>query len=317
MATTNAPAPFELVRENFKTFVRRLGRAVTKPDNDWPPVLLVEDAEGRINTCPLPRQAVESAEEKDYLANVVLPRLVRELDGRRVGLALHCWHVSQLTDPYVDSYIEEHESIAEHPGRSECVTLLVLDEEHCEAWVAQVDRRPGRRPKLGPWSEMGLIPDGRFVGPLRQAVANDESERLEEASAESVHYFHGQGHFVNSLVGADERWPLVLALSREDGSELVDLAALHAECGADVERGRMALREKTHGLRSFGVFAPVVFESGEEYVTLVVGDGDGLTTHLAAVRRAPHPELSEWQDGAGVTERTWLETLARMLRARI
>jgi len=208
---------FEVIRENFKTLVRRTSDLVTDPAGDWPPLLLVEDEHGRINPRCLADYPMATVPQKNHLAEVVLPELVRQFGGRRVGLAFHGWVVTSDDDPSLGDYVEQDGSLANHPARSEWVTLLVVDADECEAWLAEVNRRPGRRPKLGPWSLSPAVPDGRFVEPLRWALSGVDAA---PASNETGVYFAALAEVLGEQLAADEEWPRTLAL-RRGGDEVV------------------------------------------------------------------------------------------------
>ena len=298
-----APRSFELVRDNFKTLVRRAGHVLRDPEADWPPLLLVENEAG-IHVRPLGDFPVDTPEEKDYLAEVVIPRLVTELDGGRAAVALHSWTVDPLDDPSLASY---EGSLADHPARREIVQLLVADAGNCEVWLAPVNRRPGRPPKLGPWQFGSATVSGRFVTPLWNAVAHG----VAPASVDEVPgaLFAAMAALVEVIgvhLEADEEWPHALALKRGDKFELIDLVRLRDQAINDELDAGEYLASEMQGVTAAALIAPAVLVLpaddphaawGEhaEGVGVLIGDKHGRALIAAPVIRGDgHPELGGW-----------------------
>jgi hypothetical protein len=156
---------FEKLRETLKWGIADAGRVIDDPDGDWTPCLFVESADDVV-VRDLSEYSADTDEDKDYLAEVVIPELIREQRGYRVGLSFPAWSVVGAA---AQEELDRFGSLAAHPLRVEVVTLLVVDRERSEAWIAVVDRR-GRRPRLFRWLQVPAVPTGRFVDPLRRAV---------------------------------------------------------------------------------------------------------------------------------------------------
>ena len=158
----NTPT-FEKLREGLKWMIAEAREVIEGPDGDWEPFLFVEN-----DLTVVPRSltefVVETDEQKDYVAEVVIPEMVREARGHRAGLTFPALIAAKPANDHTrDRYGAE---VRYH----EAVTLLVVDREHCELWLAPVERYPDRGPTLGPWFQLPAGAERRFVEPLRRAV---------------------------------------------------------------------------------------------------------------------------------------------------
>jgi hypothetical protein len=159
---TNTGQTFERLRECLKWVISEATEMIDDPDGDWPPCLFVENEE-TILTRPLGGFPMNTEEQKDYLAEVVIPEIVREERGHRAGL-----YFPAITQG--DERLDRYGSSASHPRSREVVVLLAVDRDHCEAWLSFIKRWRHQGPTVGKWLQAIDFPEGRFVEPLRRAV---------------------------------------------------------------------------------------------------------------------------------------------------
>jgi len=149
--------PFDLFRTSVAVRVRRIhAQAMIDPAGDWPGVLFL-DVPGETVDISLHRIVGLDEAGKHRLATEVLPRRIR-----RLGATRFCW----LTPAWLD----------DTDPADECLALVFADRVRRAMLVAEVMRKPGRRPRLGRWQPgpRGRAPveiSGRFVEPLVAALA--------------------------------------------------------------------------------------------------------------------------------------------------
>lgn len=140
----------------------------TEPDDDWTPVLFMEDADGQRMTVPI-EQFMANDQMKDQLANHIIPFVIGKFSAKVAVMVLSVWRGSPIplgVDP------DDRPRPSEDVNRSEAVMII----EYTSAGVtrssmAQIIRHEDAPPTLGEWQDdFGQSSDGRFVGPIVKAM---------------------------------------------------------------------------------------------------------------------------------------------------
>lgn len=166
MATSKKEAlEFEVIADQLRRNCSRLAGKV-EPCGDWPRLLFAANADGW-NLELLDEYLTGDPEnDSNLLRNGLIPQLVRRVNGQVAGLVLPGWFV----DPRDDPDWRHTSSVVQHPLRRECINLLLVDGTRAAAWVAEVERRPRKSPKLGKWIGPGET-GGALVDALKRGVA--------------------------------------------------------------------------------------------------------------------------------------------------
>ncbi len=163
----------ETLRESALASAIAVGRSFHTPDEDWDPVLLAEDASGRVSIVGIDPRHLSSEEAKDVLAYQVLPGLIRRLDAQALVLVHSAWVVERPSRDDLKGRVREQ------PDRREWLMVQVVDLLHHEVWHAPISRDGQGGPTLGEWeSERGVKAAGRFWDPLRIALAENFARKM-------------------------------------------------------------------------------------------------------------------------------------------
>jgi hypothetical protein len=154
---------FDWLRETLKWMIAEANQLIRESGGDWEPFLFVEN-ERTVVPRKLAGFGGDTKEDQDYLTQVVIPEMVREARGHRAGVTFLATFAARPVDE------RSRRRRRSRPARDEAITLLVVDREHCELWVAAVDRDPACRSGLGPWVQLAVAPDGCLAEPLRRGL---------------------------------------------------------------------------------------------------------------------------------------------------
>jgi hypothetical protein len=141
----------------------------TEPDDDWTPVAFLETKAG-LTTVPL-APYMGSPREKDILADLLLPTLIRDSQATRVVMILSVWVGTAASQEEMDS--PDWLPPSQQPDRTEKVLLIEYTRDGVgRQSSARIIRHDDSPPTLGEWEEpMGqLRMEGRFVGPIVNAL---------------------------------------------------------------------------------------------------------------------------------------------------
>jgi hypothetical protein len=154
--------------------VERVGQSFTKPDDDWSPVLLVEDLTGRQTTLDL-REAFADEEAKERFATT-LPLLIVAARLHRVAMASSSWIVKLA--PGEQEQARQHAWVqpSQHPRRQEVVVVYACSDGMESLSIAAIIRNHKQPPRLGMW-EKSIVQGqgatgiaGRLCEPIRLGV---------------------------------------------------------------------------------------------------------------------------------------------------
>lgn len=161
---------FDQFAERVLLQARMVGRAFTKPDDDWAPVALIDTPRG-IGVVAIDTDYFADYESKQELAEQVLPALIREHKVRKIALVTSAW-MSVLADrPEArDAMARGELRPSQDPDRVEVVWITVMDAEVKRAWMAPILRSRRKPPKLGPWTRHDESADSTLSGLLVDSV---------------------------------------------------------------------------------------------------------------------------------------------------
>ena len=140
----------------------------TEPDDDWTPVLFMEDADGQRMTMPI-EQFMVNEQTKDLLANFIIPEVIGKFSATIAVMVLSVWRGSPIpkgVDP------DDRPRPSEDVNRTEAVMII----EYTAAGVtrssmATIVRHEDSPPTLDEWQDdFGQSEDGRFVTPIVRAM---------------------------------------------------------------------------------------------------------------------------------------------------
>jgi hypothetical protein len=126
-----------------------------EPDEDWEPMLVVEAPDG-VSVCTL-EMDLATPKDRDILAQVVVPDLVRSMKGTRFALVTTAWQLKMAADAK-----RGPARIQDHPDRTECVIIYAFDRDERKRATAEITRGEGP-PKLGAWEQQPLENSARFA----------------------------------------------------------------------------------------------------------------------------------------------------------
>lgn len=146
-----------------KDAVRKIGESFTEPDDDWEPTALIEGGEGTI--------VVALAMEKALWPSAVAI-MAQKTKATKVALVTSSWGLHFSSSEEYDAYCADPDALSpsKHPNGIEMVAVTIYDAERVEAWSARILRDGEQPPSLSEWEWGGAEPDGRMVGPIREAM---------------------------------------------------------------------------------------------------------------------------------------------------
>lgn len=146
-----------------KKAVRDIGGSFTEPDDDWDAVALIEGGDGQTIVAAL------MMDKRDFPAAVSL--MAKQAKATKVALVTSAWGLLLRSREEAEAYYADPEALppSQHPDGYEQVVISVFDAERVEAWSAKILRDGEQPPSLAEW-EWGSEPDGRMIGPIREAM---------------------------------------------------------------------------------------------------------------------------------------------------
>jgi hypothetical protein len=161
--------------EHVATIARSLPEVqFTKPDDDWLPVAFSDNGTGEQAIFPM-HEHMGDENEKNLLANVILPAFIKGTRARTLVVVLSVWS-AEVASP------EELEPIryvpaSQRENREERLLIMEYTAEGIQrqAW-ARIIRHEDRPPELDEWEEMEAKSyGGRFVDPVVDALKRVEA----------------------------------------------------------------------------------------------------------------------------------------------
>jgi hypothetical protein len=147
--------------------VRDVGRAFTKPDDDWAPMALLGLPGGQIIPAAVDMSFFADDAAKDALVDTALPALIAETGANKLALVLSAWmRVVSIHAPMdARGYPADGIRPTDAPDRQEVVAVGVYDAERVEAHLARIIRDGKRPPRLARWIAQPTTDlAGRFFG---------------------------------------------------------------------------------------------------------------------------------------------------------
>ncbi len=146
-----------------KDSVWNIATTFEKPDDDWEPVALLEDENGQTIIAAL------MMDKADYPAAVSI--MAKQTKATKVALVTSAWGLMFDSKEAAEAWNDDPDALmpSQHPDGFEQVVISVYDAERVEAWSAKILRDDEQPPTLAEW-EWGSEPDGRMVGPIREAM---------------------------------------------------------------------------------------------------------------------------------------------------
>jgi hypothetical protein len=147
----------------------QVGRAFTRPDDDWMFVMLgVSEADEQPHIITADPMYFSTPERKQELTTEVLPRIIRERSIVVIGQVVSTW-IAYTGEDFDPNTMRPSES----PSRKEAVLVMAVDRFGDEFYSAEIVRRAHKPPILEPWQRIGGESDsvsGMFIDPLRAAL---------------------------------------------------------------------------------------------------------------------------------------------------
>lgn len=157
----------EQFREGILGSVRSIGGGFTKPDDDWVPVLIIDNHVGRT---AWPVGAFFASDDgKDKLI-ALLPTIFQNVHATRAALISSAWILDLPNTEEARRVLEQGKSIAEEPNRKEIVMIRLSDGFVEEGWLASITRDETKPPVLGQFEKMPDAGEGRMIGALQSAL---------------------------------------------------------------------------------------------------------------------------------------------------
>ena len=147
--------------EAMKATARMASMHMTKPDQDWGSLVVMEDFDG-VTFPPIPLgEMLNGGIPKEMIAKKLLPACVQASCAKRVLLGLSSWTLTGQEVP--------DNPISEHPDREEALVIIDITADGVQRMsTAKIIRDGVSPPKLGEWhdSEKPSGVDGLFVEAL-------------------------------------------------------------------------------------------------------------------------------------------------------
>jgi hypothetical protein len=188
-SVTRTPPSYEVICQHYQVMARRLMKDVRHPNSDFCLTLFVEDEVGT-HFVPIDPEITRSQALKEHFFTFVLPQMLRQTRARMYGLAFPAWTVeaenlNEQEHQALHEYLLAGGKLADRSDREEIALLMVCDGERLTWYEAQVKRRPGQRPRYGPWTHQCTDTEdktrGLVVDDLRAALQHVRDE-MSEAS---------------------------------------------------------------------------------------------------------------------------------------
>jgi|ERR1700729_795951 len=150
--------------EYAKDSVRKIGESFKDPEDDWEPVALIENSDGKAIIVAL------SAPKEIW--PMAVGAIVQQERATKVALITSSWGLEFTSSEEYDAYMADDDapSPSKHPNGVEQVVVSVFDAERVEAWSAKILRDGEQPPVLGEWGWGGADPSGRMIDPIRAAM---------------------------------------------------------------------------------------------------------------------------------------------------
>lgn len=143
--------------------------AFTKPDDDWTPILFMEDASGKQVTMPI-EHLMANDRAKDLLADFIIPEAIKKFQAKTAVMVLSVWRGPALAEG-VDW--QDRPRPSEDPNRTEELMIIEYTASGVTRYtMAEIVRHEASPPTLSEWRDLDatLGYEGRFVGPIVAAM---------------------------------------------------------------------------------------------------------------------------------------------------
>jgi hypothetical protein len=139
----------------------------TEPDDDWTPIVFLEDATGTWAMMPI-EEFMQNDRTKDMLVELIIPETIKRFEAKVVVMILSVWH-SKIPKG-VDW--QDRPMPSEDPNRSEALVLTEYTAEGVKRYsMAEIIRHEDSPPTLGEWENTDATDyEGRFVQPIVKAM---------------------------------------------------------------------------------------------------------------------------------------------------
>lgn len=129
-------------------------------EGDWEPIAFLATETYDLGIFPM-GNLVDSQRSKEYLAEELLPKAIREFKATTMVMLLSAWsvHIQATTpegeslDPRTDDVIDMLVLPSQHPQRKEVLILISADQHDSRFLYAEISRPEGAaHPELGEWT---------------------------------------------------------------------------------------------------------------------------------------------------------------------
>lgn len=159
---------FEFVSVQARTIPEQV---FTKPDDDWTPVMFLEDKNGQFEIFPLEPFMGDDA-SKHFCTDVLMPAAIMSVAARKVVIVLSAWTASVWCKEELEPirYIPP----SQREDREEVLLVIEYSKSGVERTaIAPIIRHEDSTPELGDWWEGMDSPtgfEGNFVKPIVGAL---------------------------------------------------------------------------------------------------------------------------------------------------
>jgi hypothetical protein len=161
----------EHLLQEGKDIIEAICGMFDSPGDDFHPVVVMVKADGMHGLVAIDPSFMTDANTKDLLAYEVLPGLLREQEAVGLCFSASAWTVRDLPPEEKESIQEQ--GIRNDPRRVECVFVNAITKDKFLGSMAMIVRSDTVPPMIGEWEDWPESADsmeGRFVGPLREAL---------------------------------------------------------------------------------------------------------------------------------------------------
>lgn len=139
----------------------------TEPDDDWVPILFLEDTDGERMTMPI-EQFMTDDRTKDMLAEYIIPSVIEKFQPKVVVMVLSIWRGSPIP---IGVDIDDRPRPSEDVNRTEGLMIIEYTAKGITRnTLAPIIRHKDSPPTLGEWEDFPTDGDGRFVTPIVKAM---------------------------------------------------------------------------------------------------------------------------------------------------
>lgn len=140
-------------RETFRrTLQEKLSsmpeRVMTSPQDDWQPVMFMQDDEGEITQYPMPWGLLDGSDSGLEMLSGLLTMVVTMERPERFAILTNGWRVPGMSEA---EKMEWPNDLAKHPRAEERLWLRVADPNGDEHWTTRILRHEQTPPSLGEW----------------------------------------------------------------------------------------------------------------------------------------------------------------------